>query len=447
MDYNFPYPDIPGIKIPDDCLTSIYEVKSVTTQSTPAQMIMESIRHPIGMARFSKLLNRHSKVLIIVDDISRPTSCRLIIPPLLDEIYLAGVPDENIKFLIALGTHRPMTPAEMVLKVGAAVVQKFTVMNHEWNNPAALANYGELADGTKVILNKEMSQADFVIGIGTIAPHPAAGFSGGGKIIAPGVATEEAAGNFHWQSVHFPQREVLGVRDNPMRTAIDEIAQKAGLKAIINVVADGNNNLFKVVAGDPVEAHRVGCRYALDIFGVKIKNPHQYDIFIADSHPMDQEMWQAVKGMCALDVIVPDNAVTILVTPCPEGVCKTHPEILKYAYTTLEEAAGLVVRKHLSKVAAHNMVQGGRLIKRTTAFLVSPGVSAAEAEKLGFKYFNTARQALDAALEIKGSPAKILILRMGGDICPIVERTENYRDQGNFLKNFGIGSGTNFKNG
>ncbi|TCL73184.1 nickel-dependent lactate racemase [Hydrogenispora ethanolica] len=420
MHYNFPYPNLPGLEIDERNETKIYEVKAEFQPEDPLRLIEQSLARPIGMERFSRILHPGSKILIIIDDISRPTPVRLILPPLLAELGRAGVQAANIRFLIALGTHRPMTAAEIEQKVGPEIARNYLVLNHEWENPAALHDYGRLDDGTPVILNRQMALADFVIGVGSIAPHPAAGFSGGGKIIAPGVATEAAVGEFHWKSVQFPEREVLGVRDNPMRRIIDAIAAKAGLSAIVNVIADGRQRVVKVVTGASVQAHRLGCEYALGLFGARIDPAWRADIYIADSHPMDQEMWQAVKGMCALDVVAPDGAVVILVTPCPEGVSQMHPEILKYGYVSLAEADRLIREENLSKVAAHNMVQGGRLVRRTTAFLVSPGVGPAEAERLGFRSFATPQSALDAALRLKGDRARIAILRMGGDLCPIV---------------------------
>jgi nickel-dependent lactate racemase len=415
----FPYPDIPPLEIPDTHPTTIYEVPSVRTGDDEARLIRESIEHPIAMERFSRLLSPDSRVLLVVDDISRPTDLSKILPPLLKEVQSAGIPDSNIRILIALGTHRPMTPAEIEQKMGAEIPRRYRVINHEWDNPAALHDFGSLPDGTRVILNKELTRADFIIGVGTIAPHPAAGFSGGGKIIAPGVATEEAAGNFHWKSVQFPEREVLGVRDNPMRAIIDRIAAMAGLSAIVNVVTDSRQQIVAVVSGDPVAAHRAGCQRALELYGVKVVNPDRYDIFIADSHPMDQDMWQAVKGLCAMDVIAPDQAVTILVTPCPEGVAPMHPEILTHGYLPVEEASRLVETAGLSKVAAHNMVQGGRLLRRTHAMIVSPGISPAEAGALGFIHCATPQEALTKALQIKGAAARIMVLKMGGDMAPL----------------------------
>jgi nickel-dependent lactate racemase len=419
--YDFPYDTIAGLDIPDSHEVSPYSVKALP--DAPAdedKLISDSIAAPIGMERISKRLGATSRVLIVVDDISRPTPIHRVLPPLLKEIHAAGVSEKNVRFLVALGTHRPMTPPEIDRKCGRGIARRYEVINHEWANPRALHHYGRLAEGTEVILNKAMSENDFVIGVGGIAPHPAAGFSGGGKIIAPGVATEEAVGEFHWNSVQIAQADVLGVRDNPMRDQIDRIADLAGLKAIVNVIQDGKQRIVKVVTGHPVEAHKAGCRFALDLYGIDVHRPAEAGIFIADTHPLDQDLWQGVKAMCALDCIAPDGAVVILVTPSPEGVSQQHPEILEHGYVTLEEGRKLVAGG-MSKVAVHNMVQGGRLVRRTRAFMVTPGIPPDQIERMGFTAFATVQQAFDAARKIKGERAKVIILGMGGEICPIAK--------------------------
>jgi nickel-dependent lactate racemase len=315
-----------------------------------------------------------------------------------------------------------MTPPEIEAKVGAEVVKRFSILSHEWSDLAEMHDYGTLPDGTRVVLNKSMHDATFVIGVGSIAPHPAAGFSGGGKIIAPGVATEESAGDLHWRSVQVPQKDILGVRNNPIRATIDAIAAKAGLKYIVNVIMDGENRVVKAVAGDPVQAHVEGCKEAMAIFGVEIPRPEDANIFVSDTYPLDQDLWQGVKAMCALDVIVPRMAAAIIVTPAREGVAPMHPEILKHGYLTLEKVARLVKEQGLSKVVAHNMVQGGRLVAKSIPYLVSPGVPPDQAKKLGFLSRPTPQAALDdaiAKMRQQGEKPRIVILRMGGEIAPV----------------------------
>ena len=295
---------------------------------------------------------RNQSVLLVVDDMSRPTPVREVLESVLDEVHRAGVQKSQVWILIALGTHRFMTEQEIDARFGErSSPGRIEIKNHEWNNPHELHDYGTLEDGTHVVLNKAMHESDFVIGIGSIAPHPAAGFSGGGKIITPGVATDEAAGDFHWESVQYPQEAVLGVRDNPMRERIDAIARLGGLKYIVNVIMDGSNRVVGAVCGDPVEATRIGAARALDIFGVQIDDPQDADVFIIDTHPLDQELWQGVKALCALECIVPDHAICIIVSPLPEGICRTHPEVLVHGFQPVERSASWSIPGRCQKLS------------------------------------------------------------------------------------------------
>jgi nickel-dependent lactate racemase len=311
-----------------------------------------------------------------------------------------------------------MTGEEIAAKIGAGAAARFPVINHQWDNPAALHDYGSL-DSTRVVLNRAMHESDLVIGVGSIAPHPAAGFSGGWKIIAPGVATSEAVGEFHWRSVHYAQKDVLGVRDNPMRGRIDRMARLAGLTAIVNVVLDGNCRVVRCFSGDPVEAHRAGSAWAGELYRVAIPGPETAGIFIIDTHPLDQDLWQGVKAMCALECIVPDGAVVIVVTPSPEGISRQHPGVLAFGYQGLEATTRLLQAGRLDKVTAHNIVQGGRLVERTQAFMVSPGIAGDDIRRLGFTPFASAQDALTEAARWKGRSARVIILGMGGEICPM----------------------------
>jgi nickel-dependent lactate racemase len=420
MQYFFPYETIAPIEIPASHLVDVYSVKAIDgVAEAPETIVAASLAAPIGMSRLSQMVNTDSRILIIVDDMSRPTPAYQVLPALLNELACGGARDANIRFLVALGTHRPMTAPEIAAKIGAAVATRFPVLNHEWDNPAALHDYGALDDGTRVVLNRAMHESDVVIGVGSIAPHPAAGFSGGGKIIAPGVATAEAVDEFHWRSVHYAQKDVLGVRDNPMRERIDCMARLAGLTAIVNVVLDGACKIVRCFTGDPVAAHRVGSDWAGQLYRVYVDRAETAGIFIIDTHPLDQDLWQGVKAMCALECIVPDGAVVIVVTPCPEGVSRQHPDVLALGYLGLAATTKLVHAGRLDKVTAHNIVQGGKLVERTQAFMVSPGIAADDIRRLGFTPFTSVQDALNEAIRLKGPTARVIILGMGGEICPV----------------------------
>ena len=336
------------------------------------------------------------------------------------ELKEAGVKKDNVRFLMALGTHRDMHREELIAKLGQDIVDNHEILNHHSYDDDALVEVETTVSGTPVWVNKELKNADLIIGLGGIVPHPAAGFSGGGKIVAPGVCSTLTTGQFHWQSVSYPQKTILGQRDNPIREMIDDIAQRAGLDLIVNILQDRSGRIIKVVVGDFIEAHRAGCVYAREVFGVKV--PSDMDIVIADSYPADIEMWQAVKGLCALEVMVPDDAVLIYASPCPEGMSVMHPEMSQYGFQTYDDAKALLESGKVNMVIAHQMVQVGRLLERTRCFLISRGIKdREEIERVGFQYAASAEEALKRAFEIKGDTARVVVLRHAAEGIPLVD--------------------------
>ena len=172
MHYAFPYDTIEPVDILPSHPLDVYTVGAIEgIRAEPNAVVAASLAAPIGMPRISEIITGGSRILIIVDDMSRPTPVYQIVPSLLRELALGGAHDANIRFLVALGTHRRMTAEEIAAKIGADAAARFTVVNHEWNNPAALHDYGQLGD-MHVVLNRAMHESDVVIGVGSIAPHP-----------------------------------------------------------------------------------------------------------------------------------------------------------------------------------------------------------------------------------------------------------------------------------
>ena len=225
----------------------------------------------------------------------------------------------------------------------------------------------------------------------------------GGRSLPPGWPPRKQWGNSTGGACIIHRKEVLGVRDNPMRERIDRIARMAGLTAIVNVVLDGQGRIVRCFTGDPVEAHRAGSVLAAQLYRVAVDTPETAGIFLIDTHPLDQDLWQGVKAMCALECIVPDGAVIIVVTPCPEGVSRQHPDVLATGYLGLAATTELVKAGRLDKVTAHNIVQGGRLVERTQAFMVSPGIADDDIRRLGFTPFASVQDALNEAIRRKGT--------------------------------------------
>ena len=421
MRISFPYPQINSINVPDQNLLGFFSPSTVRVERSVEEIVDDALSHPIGSDPLPQMLKGCKRILIAVDDHTRPTPVQKILPRLIAESEEAGIKPSSLKILVALGTHRPMTEKEIIEKFGKDISESYSIVNHAWWDSSQLANFGPTEKGTPILVNRMVKEVDLIIGIGQIVPHRVSGFSGGANIIQPGICGEETTGKTHWLSAQFEGREILGKIENPVKEEIEQVARRAGLKWIINTIQDGSGNLIEVVTGDPIQAYRTGAKRSRESYQSKL--PEEADIVIADSHPYDSDLWLASKGIYASELAVKRGGVVILVSPCPEGVSPSHPEVLEWGYQTFSEVNEKVQQRKIQKLtAAAHLVHVGRVIKeRARGILVCPGISKEETERLGFRYARSPQEALEIAFSLSGRDAKVAILQRGGEILPVIQ--------------------------
>ncbi len=363
-----------------------------------------------------------ARVLILIDDHTRGTPIWRMMPYLLDELRAAGVSDSDITLLTAPGTHRLMSEEELKKKLGE-FYGRFALYQHRWLDELNLHDFGYTSDGTRVRANRLLAEADFVLGLGSIVPHRVKGFSGGAKIAFPGVAGREMMERNQWQAAMRMSETVMGVAENPMRLRMEEAAALAGLRYIANLVSDFEGKIVGCFVGDPVLAHREGCKLSYSINAVTL--PKRADIVLADSYPADIDFWQSAKGAYSGTMAVRDGGTLIMVAPNPEGVADNHPNMLQIGYRPYPEIVRMVERGEATEVddmvGTAILADIAQIIDQADCIMVSPGVRREEAERLGFRYAETAQEALSMAFERQGSGATVAVLRHGGHILPLVE--------------------------
>jgi nickel-dependent lactate racemase len=426
MRVEFPYyNDVAGLNVPDANLIGIFEPKRLEVHESVEEIVVRAFDNPIGTPSIPDMAFEAENILILVDDYTRNTPVKEVLAHLLPELYAVGIGPADITILVALGTHRPMKKSEMIAKFGRDVCNSVKIINHEWRNINSLVDFGITDGGTQIMVNVAVEKADYVFGIGQIVPHRIAGFSGGGKIVQPGICGEATTAQTHWRSAMYRGSEILGVADNPIRLEIESVAEEVGLQAIANAVVDADGNLIDMFVGHPVLAHRLGAELAKEVYGVGVSEPA--DILIIDSYPMDIELWQGAKALYAGELAVKDDGVAILISPCPEGVSQTHHLILEEGYRNSWETMERVDDGRISdKIVAAHLVRVGRVIKDNgRGILVSNGISQQDTERLGFMYAATPQEALDMAMDIKGCDASVLVLRHGGTALPIIGKSRS----------------------
>jgi len=410
------------VDVPDKNLMAILEPRDTEPLFDVESEIKRSLSSPIASGKIREIVKPQMKIAVLCDDYTRKTPAQLILPYVLDELKSAGVKPEDTKIIVALGTHRPATEQEIVEKVGEDVVKEYEVLNHDWKSEEKLVDLGKTSSGTPIHINKHVLNSDFVIGIGMIVPHRVSGFSGGSKIIQPGVCGVATTNYTHWLSAKFSGKEILGKINNPVRTEMNTIAEKAKLKFIVNVVLDRFGSICGVFAGDFKEAYIHGARFSKDIYSVEV--PEKADIVICDCpHPASIEMWQAAKSIYAADLVVETKGTIVLLAPCPEGVAVEHPDVEQLGYKPYHEVKNLVEKGRIKDLsAAAHMVHVGRIVReKATCTLVSEGIDEKTAEKIGFNYASTFDEALKKALDKQGSNAKIAVMRHAPGLLPIIK--------------------------
>ena len=409
MIHKFPYTEFEPVEIPDPNISGFYTLSQNHSNKSDEYVVTEALANPIGSVRLEQLVGPGMKITIAVDDNSRSTKTELMLPLILKQLQKAGARKEDICIFIALGTHRQMTQEEINDKYTPAVVANYRIINHNWKDKSPYVVAGKSQRGFDIRINKEITDADFVVGIGQTIPHLIAGFGGGAKIINPGCCDEETIGQMHWLSHEVPSDRRFAVRDNDVRKLIDEIAVTAGLKFILNEVPGAGDHLAGAFAGDPVKAHKAACKFAKQICTVKLKE--KTDIVIADAYPADLDFWQALKGLHAAYGAVKKGGTVILVSPCHEGASLQHPEVTKIGYSidyarTLE----LVENGKIDKVIGGNLWLGHELYEKAQTILITKGICRQDTESMGYLWAPGPQEGLKMALEKHGSAAKINIL-------------------------------------
>jgi lactate racemase len=386
----------------------------------PGVCLNKALLNPVGCAPLPSMLldTKPDSVAIVIDDNTRPTPCAELLPPILKICNDCGIPDKSIKIIIALGTHRPMSEDEIIRKVGRGVLDRVMVINSDYESRSSLTYHGLSESGVPIWINKIYSESDFKIALGGVVPHGAAGFSGGAKIIYPGIAGRETVEVFH-KKANSDERNALGEIETPIRLEIESMVKQAGLDFVIQTVPGSKGNVSYITAGDPVKAHRDCAGAAREILGIEMKG--RAKTAIASSYPADNDFWQAAKCIFNCQRAVEDGGWLIAASPCWEGIPREHALFADYIGAEPEElAVKLEASLVEDPVTAAPAVCLGRFRKRINIGIISKGLAENQIKKMGFLPFKTMNEALETAFKSAGRH-KAVVFTHGGESLPIIK--------------------------
>ncbi len=305
------------IEVPEE--TVVIEPAFVPGLTDEKAAALRSFRRPTGTRPLRDIVSRDDRVVIVVSDITRPLPSGKIVPWLLEE--LPHVPRGNFTVLIGCGTHRACTDSEMSSLLGDEIYGTVRCVNHDAFDSAGLAAVGTLGDGTEVLLNRMYAEADIRITTGFIEPHFFAGFSGGPKAVMPGIAGIRTIMRFHDASMIGHGAAAWGVLEgNPVYEMARDGALLMKPDFSVNVTLNRNHEITGFYCGDIIASHREGAAAAASRSMFRCEEPFDIVITSNGGYPLDQNLYQTVKGICAAASIVAEKGVLICASRCSDGV-------------------------------------------------------------------------------------------------------------------------------
>ncbi|TVY07078.1 nickel-dependent lactate racemase [Paenibacillus cremeus] len=406
------------VEVPDHAV--VIEPRHLPGLEDEKSAVMEALHHPIGLAPLQTLVKSTDKVAIVISDLTRPTPNHKLVPWLIEA--LPHVPHEQFVIINGTGTHRDQTREEFVQMLGEWVVDHIRIINHHCHNKDELSLIGRSEFGCDVYLNKEYVEADFRIVTGFIEPHFFAGFSGGPKGVMPGIAGIETILTFHnARMIGDPLATWGNMTGNPLQRMAGEVNRLCSPHLMLNVTLNKHKEITKVFAGELFAAHEAGCTFAKEHAMVPVDQ--RFDVVLTSNsgYPLDQNLYQAVKGMSAAHKIVKQGGTIICASECSDGIPNhgNYAEILQMGKTP-QELLELINDPAFSKFDQWQ-VQKQAVVQTWADVQVYSCLPDEDIERAMLKPVHNIDQALQELKKKYGEQMSVAVLPMGPLTIPYVK--------------------------
>lgn len=409
--------------------------KAAVACASPEDEFKRAMSEPIGASPLAARRLTGKRVVLVVDDLTRPTPAHLLIPHLLRELEHAGAELSNTLLLTALGVHRPMAEEELAKKVGSETLGRVRWENHDARDASRLAALGTTKSGTRVLVNRRLVEADLIISVGSIEPHVLAGFGGGLKNLVPGCAGVETIGRNHLCGSSGAELAQIGAEpeSNPLRRDLEESAGMIPREVfIINAVLNPRKEIVRLFAGDARLAHREGIRLAREIYGVPVSEPA--DVVITDSSPMDTDLRQGAKCIGNTLAAAKEKGLILAFLRCSAGVgdFKISGRRVPWAITrTIVHAMGDNVLRFLDRFRRDLEVEekflavyGIRMLLRNRVLAFAPTLDTPEGRRaVQFPIVSNLHKLVLRAYWKAPRNATVAIFPQGGVTYPVLTKS------------------------
>lgn len=401
-------------QIDDKNVLAVLAPNEVEIGLTGVEEVKRAMKNPIGSESLKSIAKPGEKVVIVTSDITRPMPSKIVLPVVIEELNNAGVKDDDITIVFALGSHRAHTEEEKKYLVGEEVFSRIKCID---SSSTEFVHLGITANGTPVDINKVVAQADRRICLGNIEYHYFAGYSGGAKAIMPGVSTRASIQANHSRMVE-EEAKAGNIKTNPVRLDIEAVEKFVPIDFIVNVVLDSNKQIIKAVAGHYIEAHREGCKFLDDFYKIQIEEKADIVITTPGGYPKDLNLYQAQKALDNSKHAVKDGGIIILVASCKEGLGeKTFEDWM----LNTEKSEDMIEKiKKNFQLGGHKAAAIAMILQKAKIYLVSE-LEPDFVRSIFMEPFDNVQSAIDAAFQEKGNDSQIVLMPFGGSTLPSLD--------------------------
>lgn len=399
-----------SLKISDR--TKVLQARAAPALADPVADITEALANPIQSSSLREIAKGKSSAVVVVSDFTRPVPHKVLLPPLLKEITASGIPPERTTLLYACGLHRPMSDEEIVENLGSRIAKDYKVVNHYATDEESLADLGEAQQGVPLKISRHLLAADVKILTGLIEPHLMAGFSGGCKLVAPGVASAETIKALHSpQFLEDPRCREGQLENNPLQNVIRSIGRTVGVDFILNVILDEKRWITGVFAGQPTEAHDAGAAFYKKWQQVECE---ESDVVVTTSAgwPLDASLYQAVKGLTAALPALRPGGTLFLVAECYEGLGSSSFREELATINDADEYLHRIVHRAEVKTDQWQLEELCKVLRKGKVVVYSPRLAEEYAGEL-FTFARDLNLEVGEALAKAGTEAKLTVIPQG----------------------------------
>jgi len=409
------------VELPEERVVGPLAMKAAAPLADPAAALASALKNPIGSPQLADIARGRKNACILVCDITRPVPNRMILPPILHTLEESGIPRRNILILIATGMHRPNEGRELEELLGPEIGANYRIENHHGKAPEEHDFLGITPNGVPVWLDSRYVRADLKITTGLIEPHLMAGYSGGRKVICPGIAGLETVKVWHGPRFLEHAKADCGILDgNPVHEENTRIALMAGCHFIVNVCLDDRRRVTWLGAGDMIRAWEEGVRFIEKVAKVPVSEPLDIVVTSAAGYPLDTTWYQAIKGLTGALPIVKQGGTIILAASLSEGLGSPEFQRLMSDNPDLKLFKRRILGKDYFVMDQWQLEELAKVMERCRVKVVSDGVPPETLRRCHVEPASTVEEAVEECLAQYGPGAKIGVLPKGPYVVPYV---------------------------